>query len=117
MATRSQQASLESGSMPLEGQPRKVVRFDPTFNTGTIVQIVVIVASAFSIYTGLKTDTVQQKAELESVKASALVERIQTKESLADLKADVKEIQKTTNDVKESLAILRGRGSDTGARK
>jgi hypothetical protein len=102
--------------MPLEGQ-RKYVRFDPTFNAGTVAQIVVIIASAISVYAGIREDQVRVKADLESVKAAAVIERLSTKESLADLKADVKELQKSTNEVKESLAILRGRANDGGGRK
>ncbi len=93
------------------------MKFDPTVNTGTLLQIVVILASAFTIYSGMREDQVKQKAELEAVKATALAERVQTKEALTELKADMKELQKTTNDVKESLAILRGRAADSGTRK
>jgi len=106
---------LESGPMPVE--QRKLMKFDPTINTGTILQIIVVAASAFALYTTVRTDQVQTKAELDAVKASALTERLQTKEALADLKADVKELQKSTNEVKESLAILRGRANDGGIRK
>ena len=113
---RSKSMPLDSGLTPLEGQ-RKIVRFDPTFNTGTIAQIIVIVASAVTIYTGIKTDQVQTKADLDAVKASAAIEREQTKQALSDLKSDVKEMRTTMNDVKESLAILRGRAADAGARK
>ncbi|MBT2299289.1 hypothetical protein J7E70_02320 [Variovorax paradoxus] len=93
------------------------MRFDPTINTGTIAQIVVILASAIAIYTSMREDQVKTKADLETVKATAITERSQTKEALADLKADVKELQKSTNEVKESLAILRGRAQDNGSRK
>lgn len=93
------------------------MKFDPTFNTGTIAQIVVIVASAAAIYTGMKTDQVQTKAELDAVKSATAVDRVQTKEALADIKSDIKELQKSNNDIKESLAVLRGRTVETGARK
>jgi citrate synthase len=112
MTARSRPMPLEDGSQ--EGQPKRFMKFDPTINTGTIAQIIVIVASAVTIYTGIREDQVKQRAELDSVKAAALVERLATKEALADLKTDVKELQKSTNEVKESLAILRGRQQDNG---
>jgi septal ring factor EnvC (AmiA/AmiB activator) len=93
------------------------MKFDPTINTGHILTLVVIASSAFMVYTGVREDQVKQRAELEAVKATAATERTQTKETLNELKADIKELQKTTNDVKESLAILRGRAADTGAHK
>lgn len=116
-ARQSRPMPLESGLVPLESQQRKIVRFDPTFNTGTIAQIVVIVASAVTIYTGIKTDQVQTKAELDAVKSATVVDRVQTKEALSDLKQDVKDLQKSTNEIKESLAILRGRAADQGSKR
>ena len=117
MPSRSRPMPLDSGPMPLDAQQRKIVRFDPTFNTGTIAQIVVIVASAVAIYTGMKTDQVQTKAELDAVKSATVVDRVQTKEALADIKSDIKDLQKSNNEIKESLAILRGRAAEPGSRK
>lgn len=65
------------------------MKFDPTFNTGTIVQIAVVVALAFAIYTGIRTDQVQTKADLDQVKAIAIVERAQTTQALAEIKLSV----------------------------
>lgn len=110
MITTSRRAPLDSGSMPLE--QRKIVKFDPQFNAGTIAQIIVIVASAASIYSGIKSDQAQQRAELDQVKVTAATRESQTKESLADLKLDVKELRSSMQDVKESLAILRGRAAE-----
>jgi len=108
-------APLESGSMPLEG--KRLMKFDPTINTGTIAQIVVVVASAFSIYTAVRTEQVETKANVKAVEAQAVVDRSQTKDALVDLKADIKELQKSTSEIKESLAILRGRTADTGSKR
>ncbi len=71
---------MDSQPMPLEAQQSKrLIRYDNTFNAGTITQIIVILASAVTIYTGIKTDQVQQKADLEAVKAAALNERLATR--------------------------------------
>lgn len=102
--------------MPLEG--RKIVKFDPTFNTGTIATIFTIIASASGIYTGVKTDMVQQKADVEAVKAVAVIERAQTQSALMELKESTKELQKSMNEIKQDLAVLRGRAAaDNGGRK
>ena len=93
------------------------MKFDPTINTGTIVQILVVASSALAIYNGIKTDQVQTRADLEAVKAAASMERDQTKAALSELKADLKELRGATGEIKESLAILRGRAADSGGRK
>lgn len=107
----------ESGPMPLEGERKRYVRFEPTLNTGHVLQIVVFIATASAVYTGIKTDQVQQKADLENVKTVAQIDRTQTQQALTELKLSVNELQHNTNDIKESLAVLRGRAADTGSRK
>lgn len=104
--------------MPLEGQQAKrLVKFDPTVNSGTIIQIAVIVVTAVMAFSTVKTELATQRVEIEANKATATRDNSQTAEALKELKADVKELQKSTNDVKESLAILRGRNPEGGSRK
>lgn len=114
---KSRPAPLESEPIPPEGHQRKLVKYVPDFSIGTIVQIVVVLGSAATIYTGIKTDQVQQKAEIDAVRTATVADRIQTKEALSDLKQDVKDLNKSVNEIKESLAILRGRATDPGQRK
>lgn len=102
--------------MPLEG--KKFVRFDPTFNTGTLATIITIVTSAAGIYSGIQSDLVKQKSEMDSVKAIAVVEREQTKAALTDLKETTKDLQRSLGEIKQDLAVLRGRASaENGGRK
>nr|WP_296020814.1 hypothetical protein [uncultured Acidovorax sp.] len=95
----------------------KFMKFDPTINSGTILQIVVVAASAFGIYSGMRVDQAATKVKVEAIEAAANADRQQTKETLADLRSDLKELQKSTQDIKESLAILRGRAAEPGGRK
>jgi hypothetical protein len=116
MADRYLQA--DSGPMPLEGQ-RKYVRFDPTFNAGTVAQILVLIVGGALAFGAVKTELATQKVEIEANKIAAFRDNANTSEALKELKTDVKELQKGMNDVKESLAILRGRAAtnDAGTRK
>lgn len=117
MTARSRPMPLDSGLATLDSQPRKYVRFDPQLNTGHILQIIVLIVGGFTAYGALKSDQQAQRSELEQVKAVASVERAQNAQALADLKTDMKEMRASLNDVKESLAVLRGRAADTGGRK
>jgi len=103
-------------AMSHNDEPR-FMKFNPEINTGTIIQIVVVLASAAAIYSGIRADQVQVKADVEMVRAASLADRTQTKETLEDIKRDVRELQKSNNDIKESLAILRGRAAEPGGRK
>jgi len=105
---------------PLEGdlaEGKRLMKFDPTINTGTIMQTVVVALSAVALFYGLKSENAQNKADLEQVKAVAAVERAQTTQALAEIKAEMKEQGKTLGDLKEGIAILRGRAADTGAKR
>lgn len=93
------------------------MRFDPTLNTGHVLQIAVLVIGGFMAYTAIRTEQVETKASVRAVESQAGVDRTQTKEALVDLKGDIKELQKSTSEIKESLAILRGRAADVGGRK
>lgn len=93
------------------------MKFDPTINSGTILQIVVVAASAFGIYSGMRVDQTATRMKVEAVEAAAIADRQQTKEALGDLRGDMKELQKSTQDIKESLAILRGRAAEPSGRK
>lgn len=93
------------------------MKFDPTFNTGTIVQTIVVICTGFGIFMGLRTDQLQNKADIEQVKAIAIVERAQTTAALAEIKLEMKEQGKTLGDLKEGIAILRGRAAEPGSKR
>ncbi len=103
----------DSTSAPLDQQKRsQYVRFDPTLNTGHVIQIAVLVIGGFVTFAALRTDQAQTKADLDQVKAVALVESAQTKATLADIRSEMKEQGKTLGDLKEGIAILRGRAAE-----
>lgn len=105
---------------PLEGEPaegKRLVKFDPQFSAGTIVQIVVIIVGGALAFGAMKTELATQKVEIEANKVAASRDNTATSESLKDLKSDVKDLQKSMNDVKESLAILRGRAAEPGGKR
>ena len=103
--------TIEGSDFSALTERKRYMKFDPTFNTGTIVQIAVIVIGGFSLFYTMKQDQALQKAELEYVKASILIERASTKDSLIEIKQEVKALQTSMNSVNESLAVLRGRAA------
>jgi len=114
-SSRSRSTPLDSGLQPLDGAQRKYVRFDPTLNTGHVLQIVVLVVGGFAAYGAIKTDQVQTRSDLEQVKAVALIERAQTTQAIAEIKLEMKEQGKSLGDIKEGIAILRGRAAEPGS--
>jgi len=105
---------------PLEDEHpegKRLMKFDPTINSGTILQTVVIAISGVALFFGLKADNAATKADLEQTKAVAVIERAQTAQALAEIKLEMKEQGKTLGDLKEGIAILRGRAADTGVKR
>lgn len=85
---------------------RQFIRFDPTFNSGHIVQIVVIVAGMFTAYSALKEGQATQKVEIDQVKASVAAEKVSSKESFNELRGDVKEISRALVQANQTLAVI-----------
>ena len=116
MPTRTQPLPLESDPGAPETS-RKLMKFDPTINTGTIIQIcAVVVVGVFAVAT-FKADLATQQVQIETNRITAQRDNVAAVESLKELKLDVKDLQKSTNEIKESLAILRGRAADTASKR
>jgi dihydrofolate reductase len=90
-------------------QKRRFVQFDPTLNSGHLLQILVLVIGGIAVYATFTAERATQKLELEQVKKDAQAEKTVTKESLVELKTDVKMIQQTLNQVTTTLAIINDR--------
>lgn len=88
---------------------RKLLRFDPTVSSGTLLQIMVLLAGGAAAYAQYQTDKAIQTREVEQIKAAAVAEKVATKESLGELKADVKDVQRTLNQVTQTLAVINER--------
>lgn len=109
--------------MPLEAEHhntnegRRFMKFDPTVNTGTILQIATMVVVGAIAFATLRGEMMTQKVEIEANRLTAERDNRKNEEALKELKADVRELQKSINDIKEGVAILRGRAADVGSKR
>lgn len=85
---------------------RRLFKFDPTINSGTILTLVSMLAVTGGAWATYQSDKATTRLELDQVKAAATAEKSSTKESLADIKGDVKEIQRTLVQVNQTLAVI-----------
>lgn len=97
------------GELQVMNQRRQIIKFDPTFNTGHIVQIGVIVAGMFFAYTGLKEGQAIQAKDQLTLKAQVDSDRLAVKESLTELKGDLRELQRTVNAMNATVAGMKGK--------
>jgi hypothetical protein len=100
----------DSDRMPLDASPRRrLVRFDPTVNTGTLLLMAQVAVSCAIGYGAYSADQAKRDMRVEQVRTDLDTSRVFTKESLAELHADVKEIQQTLGKQNETLAVLKER--------
>lgn len=111
--TRTKPAPLEEE----HAEGKRLMKFDPTITTGTILQTVVVALTGLAFFYGLKAENASTRADLEQTKAVAVIERAQTAQALAEIKLEMKEQGKTLSDLKEGIAILRGRAVEPGGKR
>ena len=88
----------ETEPMPLGDRRdrRKFVRFDPTLSAGSVLQALVVMGAVFGLYGANERDSATKRLEID-----------QLKETTKETKADVRDIQRTLNQMNLSLAELK----------
>ena len=106
----------ETEPMPLgeRRQHRRLMRFDPTVSSGTLLQIVALVGAFGSAWATYQSDRATLRLEIEQIKASALAEKVIAKEAITELKADVRKVQDTVTSMDKTLTIIQ---ADLNAKK
>jgi hypothetical protein len=91
------------------GGRHRLFRFVPDISMGTVMQMLLLVVMAGGAYGTYQADKAKDHAEVAQIKVDAEQQRTTVKETLSELKGDVKNIQSTLGEVKESLAVLKAR--------
>ena len=90
-------------------QKRTVFRFDPTVSSGTLIQIGVLLVGGVVTYGTYQADRATSRLEVEQIKSAAADEKAATRLSLTELRADVKDSQKTLTQISQTLAVIESR--------
>jgi len=88
---------------------RKLFQFNPNIDAGTLLQIVVILVGMAAAYGTYTSDKAANAARVAAVEKEVVENKTTVKESISDLKSDVKEVQRSLIEVNQSLAILKAR--------
>lgn len=88
----------------VEPSHRRRVSFDPTINLGHVLTFVGFLVTGFSAYSAL-----DKRVTIIESQAAAVVERSREqdsrlKDTLSEIKADVKDLQRSVNDVNRNLS-------------
>lgn len=84
---------------------RKRFHFDPTINLGHVLTFIGFMLAGFAAYGNL-----DKRLTIAEVQNTAAIERTseqdkRIKESLQELRADVKDVQRAVNDINRTLAM------------
>lgn len=85
---------------------RQLIHFIPDVSMGTIINLVSMLMVACGAWATYQSDKATTKLEIDQVKKSVAEDKVGNKESLAELKGDVKEIQRTLARVDQTLAVI-----------
>lgn len=90
-----------------ESHHRKRVAFDPTINLGHVLTFVGFLIAGFGAYSTLdkRVTVVEQQAVVGAERSREQDTRM--KESLLDIRADLKDLQRSINDVNRTLTAPR----------
>jgi uncharacterized protein HemX len=101
--------SRPSDLSPQYHSKRTVFRFDPTVSSGTLIQIAVLLGGGVIAYGTYQSDRTETKLAVDALRASAVEEKAATKGSLAELRTDVKDVQRVLGQISTTLAVSEAR--------
>ncbi len=89
----------------LPDNSRKRFNFDPTINLGHVLTFIGFMLAGFAAYGNLdKRQTVVEVQNTAAIERSADQDK-RIKESLQELKTDIKDVQRAVNDINRTLAL------------
>jgi hypothetical protein len=89
----------------LPDHARKRFHFDPTINLGHVLTFIGFMLAGFAAYGNLdKRQTVVEVQNSAAIERSGEQDK-RIKESLSELKTDIKDVQRAVNDINRTLAL------------
>jgi hypothetical protein len=100
---------------PVHRQELRLVRFDPTITTGMIIQIIVFIGGMAVAYAAYREEQAMQDGRIGHLEAMAATDREAMREAMRDIKTRIDHLETNTQEIKESLAVLRAQHGQTPA--
>lgn len=83
------------GELDVVHRRRKFLQFDPTINSGHLLQIAVLLLGGLGVYGAWQAERATNRLEVDQIKRDASADAARTKESITELKAEVRQVQAT----------------------
>lgn len=110
-------AQPNSGERFERAPDRRYMRWSPEISAGNVLQVVSLIVSLAIGYATYREDQTRQDGKIEQIESTAKRDREDTQRTLAEIRLEMKEQGKTLGDLKEGIAILRGRAAEPGSKR
>ena len=90
--------------------PRRLIRFDPTVSSGTLIQIASILVGFGIAYGTYREDQTKTRAEIDAVKVSAERDRADSRGAVNEIRSDVKDMKSDISQINKTMAVLEAQG-------
>lgn len=107
-------SNSEFGSIVEPTHHRRRVTFDPTINLGHVLTFAGFLITGFSAYSALDKRVTLIESQTASVLERSREQDSRLKDTLTEIKSDVKDMQRSINDVNRNLSTQPMRGRKTG---
>lgn len=87
-------------------QPKRRVQFDPTINLGHILTFLGFLIAGAGAYSNLDKRVTVVEVEKKAAIEHSIEKDSQVKQSIAELRNDIKDVQRSVNDINRTLAII-----------
>lgn len=91
--------------------PRRRVVFDPTINLGHVLTFMGFMVAGFSAYSTLDKRVTLIESQLVTSSVHTRDQDSRLKETLSDIRADVKDLQRTVNFVSRTVSSTSSQGN------
>jgi len=92
----------------LDGARRrhKYMQFSPEINAGHLLQVLVLALGGVGLYGTVQAERAAYRLELDQVKRDAASEAVRTKETLVDLKTEMRKVQESLIELNLNLVRM-----------
>lgn len=86
---------------------RKLVRFDPTVSTGTLLQVIGFLLAAATAWGTYTADRTQTRADIDAVKHDTESTRAQLSQAIKEFREDMRDTRNAVQDTNVSVAAMK----------
>jgi hypothetical protein len=106
MTTKHRASDTEVDALHEVDKRHRLVRFNPEINSGTIIQIVVLIVGMAFGYSKIETSIALNVQRTDAIERRASEQEARTNATLGEMKSEVKDTGQKVNDLKTKIDLI-----------